>query len=127
MAFIISIIGTLVAFAGLHLQDKTIHEKRNREIKTKRSFLNRFSRYASLARLLVRPKTVEKIVEKEVEVEKIVETPIVEEKIVYQKVEVPKEVIKKELVHVPLWTQDPGMINKKISLEDIKENSKKKK
>ena len=41
--------------------------------------------------MLVRPKTVEKIVEKEVEVEKIVETPIVEEKIVYQKVEVPKE------------------------------------
>ena len=61
------------------------------------------------------------------EVEKIVETPVIEEKIVYQKVEVPKEVVKKELVHVPLWTQDPGLINKKITLDDIKENPKKKK
>ncbi len=127
LAFIISIIGTLVAFAGLHLQDKTIHEKRSREIRSKRSFLNRFSRYSNLVRLLVRPKTVEKIVEKEVEIEKIVETPIIEEKIVYQKVEVPKEVVIKELVHVPLWTQDPALINKKIRLEDIKEGSKKKK
>ena len=35
LAFIISIIGTLVAFAGLHLQDKTIHEKRTHEIEQK--------------------------------------------------------------------------------------------
>ena len=127
LAFIISIIGTLVAFAGLHLQDKTIHEKRTREIRTRKSFFNRFSRYTNLAKLLVKPKTVDKIIEKEVEVEKIIETPVIEEKIVYQKVEVPKEVVKKELVHVPLWTQDPGLINKKITLDDLKENPKKKK
>ena len=72
------------------------------------------------------PKTVEKIVEKEVKVEKIVEKPVVEEKIVYQKVEVPKEVVKKELVHVPLWTQDTELIGKKIDLTETEIKPKKK-
>ena len=76
---------------------------------------------------MLKPKTVEKIVEKEVEVEKIVEKPVVEEKIVYQKVEVPKEVVKKELVHVPLWTQDPDLIGKKIDLTETEIKPKKKK
>ena len=76
---------------------------------------------------MLRPRTVEKIVEKEVEIEKIVEKPVIEEKIVYQKVEVPKEVIKKELVHVPLWTQDPGLIDRKIDIPETQEKPKKKK
>ena len=70
---------------------------------------------------------VEKIVEKEVEVEKIIEKPVVEEKIVYQKIEVPKETVKRELVHVPLWTQDPALISKKVDISDFQEKTKKKK
>ena len=76
---------------------------------------------------MIKPKTVEKIVEKEIEVEKIVEKPVVEEKIVYQKVEIPKEVVKKELVHVPLWTQDPDLITHKIEIPETETKPKKKK
>ncbi len=44
-------------------------------------------------------------------VEKIVEKPV-GQKIVYEKVEVPKEVIRKELVYVPLPTDDTGVLKK---------------
>ena len=135
LAFIISIIGTLVAFAGLHLQDKTIHEKREQDLRSKTTLLYRLrslvvnlSRYLRTSvSVMLKPRTVEKIVEKEVEIEKIVEKPVIEEKIVYQKVEVPKEVIKKELVHVPLWTQDPGLIDRKIDIPETQDKPKKKK
>ena len=126
LALIISIIGTLVAFAGLHLQDKTIHEKRSKEIRTRRSFFNRLSRYSNLAKFLVRPKTVEKIVEKEIEIEKIVEKPIIEEKIVVQKVEIPKEVEKKVYVHVPLPTDDPELLKKAPFVYEEEKKPKKK-
>ena len=56
-----------------------------------------------------------KIVEKEIvvekEVEKIVEKNI-GEKIVYEKVEVPKEVVRKEMVYVPLPTDDEKLLKK---------------
>ncbi len=61
-------------------------------------------------------KIVDKIVEKPVEVEKIiekiVEKPIEHEKIVFQKVEVPREIIRKEIVYVPLPTDDPELLKK---------------
>jgi len=135
LAFIISVIGTLVAFAGLHMQDREAHLKHNKILASKTTFgyrlrrlISNLSRYLQTSiSIMLKPKTVEKIVEKEVEVEKIVEKPVVEEKIVYQKVEVPKEVVKKELVHVPLWTQDPDLIGKKIDLTETEIKPKKKK
>lgn len=135
LAFIISVIGTLVAFAGLHMQDREAHLKHNKILASKTTFgyrlrrlISNLSRYLQTSiSIMLKPKTVEKIVEKEVEVEKIVEKPVVEEKIVYQKVEVPKEVVKKELVHVPLWTQDPDLIGKKIDLAETEIKPKKKK
>ncbi len=135
LAFIISVIGTLVAFAGLHMQDREAHLKHNKILASKTTFgyrlrrlISNLSRYLQTSiSIMLKPKTVEKIVEKEVEVEKIVEKPVVEEKIVYQKVEVPKEVVKKELVHVPLWTQDPDLIGKKIDLTETEIKAKKKK
>ena len=51
----------------------------------------------------------EVIVEKEVE--KIVEK-YVGEKIVYEKVEIPKEVIRKEMVYVPLPTDDEELLKR---------------
>lgn len=133
LAFIISIIGTLVAFAGLHLMDERMHEIRNKPIIRKNTFFYRFSkmfvlinRYlASLITSTLKPKTIEKIVEKKVKVE--VEKPVYEEKIVYQKVEVPKEVTRKEIVHVPLWTQDPDLLSKQIDPSFVEKPSKKKK
>ena len=73
----------------------------------------------------LKPITVEKIVEKEVKVE--VEKPVYEEKIVYQKIEVPKEVVKREIVHVPLWTQDPDLLSKKFDPSESSTTSPKKK
>lgn len=66
----------------------------------------------------------EKIVEKEIEVEKIVnvekevikEIPV--EKIVIQ--EVPKEIIRKELVYVPLYSVDSGTIDTTKGAKEVK-------
>lgn len=143
LAFIVSVIGTLVAFAGLHLQDERMHEIRNKPIKntgklfrTLRKFpffINKLL-WATYKRLLkpvkvyedrVVEKIVEKIVEKPVEVivevERIVEKLMIEEKIVFQRIEVPKEVVRKEIVYVPLPTDDAAVLKKgpyKIKSED---------
>ena len=120
MAFIISIIGSLVALAGFHLQDERMHEIRNRPIKERFGrffrniawipvYINKYI-WAGVKRL-TKPKIIEKEVVVEKEVEKIVEKNI-GEKIVYEKVEVPKEVIRKELVYVPLPTDDEELIKK---------------
>lgn len=120
MAFIISIIGSLVALAGFHLQDERMHEIRNRPIKERFGrffrniawipvYINKYI-WAGVKRL-TKPKIVEKEVMVEKEVEKIVEKNV-GEKIVYEKVEVPKEVIRKELVYVPLPTDDEELIKK---------------
>ena len=136
LSAVISIIGTLVALASLHLQDERMHEIRNRPIKHNIAKLMKrlnglvlnMSKYIYRSgQNLLKPKTVEKIIEKEVEVEKIVDRPVYEEKIVYQTVEVPKEVTRKEIVHVPLWTQDPDLLNKKIDFTDEIISTKKKK
>mgnify|MGYP001499998156 CR=1 FL=1 len=120
MAFIISIIGSLVALAGFHLQDERMHEIRNRPIKERFGrffrniawipvYINKYI-WAGVKRL-TKPKIIEKEVVVEKEVEKIVEKNV-GEKIVYEKVEVPKEVIRKELVYVPLPTDDEELIKK---------------
>jgi hypothetical protein len=132
LALIISIIGCLVAFAGLHLMDERMHEIRNKPI-GKNTIRYRFSKLLVLMvqflntsiKTKLKPITVEKIVEKEVKVE--VEKPVYEEKIVYQKIEVPKEVVKREIVHVPLWTQDPDLLSKKFDPSESSTTSSKKK
>ena len=132
MALIISIIGSLVALAAFHLQDERMHEIRNRPVKVKFArlirniawvpvYINKY--FWTAIKRLAKPK----IIEKEVEVEKIVEKVVeknVGEKIVYEKVEVPKEVIKKEMVYVPLPTDDEELLKKGPFTKD---ESKKKK
>lgn len=118
LAFVISIIGTLVAFAGLHLKDERMHILRNEPKNRFRGMLRaitkvpvELTKYIRAAtKRLLNPVIVEKVVEKVVEKE--VEKPVVEEKIVYQKVEVPKEIIKKVYVHVPFPTDDPEILKK---------------
>ena len=118
MAFIISIIGSLVALAGFHLQDERMHAKRNRPVKERFGrffrniawipvYINKYI-WAGVKRL-TKPKIIEKEVIVEKEVEKIVEKNV-GEKIVYEKVEIPKEVVRKELVYVPLPTDDEELI-----------------
>lgn len=133
LAFIISIIGTLVAFAGLHLMDERMHEIRNQPLNRRNTLRYRFAKFfvvltkyfSASIKSKLKPKIVEKIVEKEVKVE--VDRPVYEEKIVYQKVEVPKEVTRKEIVHVPLWTQDPDLLSKKLDPSFIEKATRKKK
>ena len=120
LAFVISVIGTLIALAGLHLQDERMHEIRNRPMK------ERFARFfRNIARIpiyinkyiwagvkrLTKPKIIEKEVIVEKEVEKIIEKHI-GEKIIYEKVEVPKEVVRKEMVYVPLPTDDEELLKR---------------
>ena len=128
LAIIISIIGTLIAAAGVHLQDRDAHIRKNKKYMSKLTLGYSLRKLAvRMSRYFTKPKIKEKIIEKEVEVEKIIEKPVVEEKIVYQKIEVPKETVKRELVHVPLWTQDPALISKKVNISDFQEKTKKKK
>ncbi len=128
LAIIISIIGTLIAAAGVHLQDRDVHIRKNKKYMSKLTLGYSLRKLAvRMSRYFTKPKIIEKIVEKEVEIEKIIEKPVVEEKIVYQKIEVPKETVKRELVHVPLWTQDPALISKKVGISDFQEKTKKKK
>ena len=123
LSAVISIIGTLVALASLHLQDERMHEIRNRPIKHNIAKLMKrlnglvlnMSKYIYRSgQNLLKPKTVEKIIEKEVtvEVEKIIEKPVVQEKIVIQEVEVPKEIERKVFVHVPFPTDDQEILKK---------------
>ena len=134
LAFIISIIGTLIAIAGLHLKDKEAHEEKNIRIASKTTFTYRLRRFfvsliryfSTSVRVMLKPRTVEKIVEKEVVVEKIIEKPVVQEKIVVQKVEVVKEAERKVYVHVPLPTDDPILLKKGPFVYDGEKKPRKK-
>ena len=138
LSAVISIIGTLVALASLHLQDERMHEIRNRPIKHNITKLMKrlnglvlnISKYIYRSgQNLLKPKTVEKIIEKEVtvEVEKNIEIPVVKEKIVIQEVEVPKEIERKVFVHVPFPTDDQEILKKGPIIYNDKDSSKDKK
>ena len=121
LSFIISVTGTMLAFASLVLLDPRLHILRNKKNNTWRGLATRISKFFVLINRFIWGKIKRfrdpniKIVEKEVEkiVEKIVEVEkFVGEKIVYEKVEIPKEVIRKEIVYVPLPTDDNELLKK---------------
>ena len=121
LSFIISVTGTMLAFASLVLLDPRLHILRNKKNNNWRGLATRISKFFVLSNKFIWGKIKRfrdpniKIVEKEVEkiVEKIVEVEkFVGEKIVYQKVEIPKEVIRKEIVYVPLPTDDNELLKK---------------
>jgi len=121
LSFIISVTGTMLAFASLVLLDPRLHILRNKKNNTWRGLATRISKFFVLSNKFIWGKIKRfrdpniKIVEKEVEkiVEKIVEVEkFVGEKIVYEKVEIPKEVIRKEIVYVPLPTDDNELLKK---------------
>ena len=121
LSFIISVTGTMLAFASLVLLDPRLHIIRNKRTANWRGLSIRISKFFVLINKYFWGKIKRfrdpniKVVEKEVivekEVEKIVEKNI-GEKIVYEKVEVPKEVIRKEIVYVPLPTDDESLLKK---------------
>ena len=114
----------MLAFASLVLLDPRLHVIRNKKTAYWKGVSLRLSKFFVLLNKFIwgrikrfRDPNV-KIIEKEVEVEKIVEKivekPVVEEKIVIKEVEVPKEIetIRKEMVYVPLPTDDEELLKK---------------
>jgi hypothetical protein len=135
LAFVISVIGTFVALAGLHLMDERMHEIRNQPLNRKNTLRYRFGRlfvslskyFSTQIKVMIKPKTIEKIIEKEIEVEKIIEKPIYQDRIVHVDREVPKETIVKEMVYVPLPTDDAELLKKgPFKANEFNEKSKKK-
>ena len=135
LAFVISVIGTFVALAGLHLMDERMHEIRNQPINRKNTLRYRIGRFfvslskyfSTQVKTMIKPKTVEKIIEKEVEVEKIIEKPVYQDRIVHVDREVPKETIVKEMVYVPLPTDDAELLRKgPFKANDYNDKAKKK-
>ena len=153
LSFIISVTGTLLAFACLVMLDPRLHIIRNKRTAHWKGLSIRISKLIVLInkyvwgkikrfrdpnvkiieKEVVVEKEVEKIVEKPIEVEKIVEKivekPVEIEKIVIKEVEVPKEIetIRKEMVYVPLPTDDEELLKKgPFSAPDYDKNNKKK-
>ena len=136
LSFIISVTGTMLAFASLVMLDPRLHIIRNKRTAHWKGLSIRISRLFVLINKYIWGKIKRfrdpniKIVEKEVEkedekivekpievekiVEKIVEKPVEVEKIVIKEVEVPKEIetIRKEMVYVPLPTDDEELLKK---------------
>ncbi len=122
LGFIISVTGTMLAFASLVLLDPRLHVIRNKRTAYWKGVSLRLSKFFVLVNRYIwgkikrfkDPKVVTKEIEVEKVVEKIIEKPVVEEKIVIKEVEVPKEIetIRKEMVYVPLPTDDEELLKK---------------
>ena len=128
LGVIISLLGTALAFFGLHLSDPAMAEERIKPPNKISKFdllLNSLRRalYAFIKRLR-KPKII--IEKKEVIVEKEVEKIIYKDRVVteYKTQEVPVEVIRKELIHVPMYTSDRSLLGKNLendfSADDVK-------
>jgi hypothetical protein len=140
IAFITATIGTVLAIVSFVLQDpEAFVVRRHASLRTllftifirlsrllraillawagffDKKLLNAFRMMAvGIRRHFHKPRT--KVVKVEVEVEKIVEkeVEVTVEKIVYK--EVPKEIVRKELVYVPLYSTEQGLLNTDTSL-----------
>ena len=137
LSFIISVTGTMLAFASLVLLDPRLHVIRNKKTAYWKGVSIRLSKFFVLfnkyiwgkIKRLKDPKIVEKEIEVEKVVEKIIEKPVVEEKIVIKEVEVPKEIetIRKEMVYVPLPTDDEELLKRGPFVAPDYDKDKKKK
>jgi hypothetical protein len=122
LGFIISITGTMLAFASLVLLDPRLHVIRNKKTAYWKGASLRISKFFVLLNkyiwgLIKRfrdPKVEIKEIEVEKVVEKIIEKPVEVEKVVIKEVEVPKEIetLRKEIVYVPLPTDDEELLKK---------------
>ena len=108
MALVISLAGSLVALASLYLQDQRVHEERINQGKF--GPIAKFFKYSIQFHCSKEKINESKIVEKEKEV--VVEKEVIKEvpvdKIVFR--DVPKEIIRRELVHVPMYTNDKDLL-----------------
>ena len=120
LSFVISIVGTLLAFASLVLLDPRLHKLRNKKADW-RGVAERLSRlFLTIRRYIhgrihrLRDPVIKKV---EVEVEKIVKEPVYvyKDKIVHVNKEIPikgDEILRKEYVYVPFPTDDEELLKK---------------
>ena len=136
LSFIVSITGTMLAFASLTLRDPRANQERENYKKRiglfwwSVRFLSSWTKNIRVrTRQLFKPNIIEKKVEVEVEkvVEKIVEKPVIQEKIIEKEIEVPRQIEKKIFVHVPFPTDDPEVIKKGPMIYNDKDIDKDKK
>jgi hypothetical protein len=123
LALLIAVTGILLAFASYVIRDPSIAD-----YKADRDSIPSITKKAfnSARRLIIYWRQVQRRpVIKEIATEVIKEVPV--EKVV--KVEVPVEIIKKEIVHVPLYTEDKSLLklaeNHSFDEQDLKENNTK--
>ena len=112
----------MLAFASLVLLDPRLHVIRNKKTAYWKGVSLRISKFFVLLNkyiwgLIKRfrdPKVEIKEIEVEKVVEKIIEKPVEVEKVVIKEVEVPKEIetLRKEIVYVPLPTDDEELLKK---------------
>ena len=100
LALIVSVLGTILAIASLVLKNPP-HRDQSRSLTRRiRYFLVMFRRR------LFKPRIVKVTVEVEKKVEVVKEIPV--ERVAIH--EVPKEIIKREVVHIPVYTNDPTLL-----------------
>ena len=137
LSFIISVTGTMLAFASLVLLDPRLHVIRNKPGASWRGVARRISGFFVMINKYIwgRVKRLKdpqiKIVKKEV----IVEKPVIEEKIVFKDREIPVEIekikeyetVRKEMVYVPLPTDNEELLKKgPVKAPDYDNKDKKK-
>ena len=107
IALIVSTMGIFLAFASFIFMYSGIDFKELKENKPgplRRAFINMME---SRKKRYDNPEKIVKVT-KEVPVEKIVKETVEVEKVVYR--EVPKEVVRKEVIHVPIYTNDTDLL-----------------
>lgn len=107
LAGIVSSMGIFLAFGSFIFMYSGIDFKELKESKPgplKRAFINMME---SRKKRYDNPEKIVKVT-KEVPVEKIVKETVEVEKVVYK--EVPKEVVRKEVIHVPIYTNDTDLL-----------------
>ena len=120
LALIVSGLGTMLAFAAFVISDEAVNTKRPSGYLSKRTRLVfvAIRKRLNKSNIVIKEIPVEKIVKVEVEKELIVEKSVVVEvikevpveKVVFR--DIPVEIIKKEIVHIPVYTNDKGLLGK---------------
>jgi hypothetical protein len=102
--------GTLLAFAGLAVRYGSEKQSPDGRSYLRRALRSFRAAWVDIRRRSRRPRIIEKIIEKEIikPVEVIKEVPV--DKVVYR--DVPHEVVRKEIVYVPFFSDDPDLLKK---------------
>jgi len=103
LAIIVSVLGTILALAAFVVRHPPVSSSRPLGKRLRFCLL-------SIRKRMNKPRVVTETVEVEKIVEVVKEIPV--DKIVFK--EVPVEIVKREVVHIPVYTNDPSLLGKKF-------------